>query len=62
MVSVKPENAERFEALFSGLPVAQIGTVTADKKLTVKGVKGATRIDTDLETLRKPFKKTLYGI
>ena len=62
IVSVKPENAARFEELFAGLPVAQIGTVAADKKLVVKGVKGATRIDTDLETLRKPFKKTLYGI
>jgi phosphoribosylformylglycinamidine synthase len=62
IVSVKPENVARFEELFAGLPVAQIGTVAADKKLTVKGVKGAMRIDTDLETLRKPFKKTLYGI
>jgi phosphoribosylformylglycinamidine synthase subunit PurSL len=62
VVSVKPENAARFEELFAGLPVAQIGTVTADKKLVVKGVKGATRIDTDLDSLRKPFKKTLYGI
>jgi phosphoribosylformylglycinamidine synthase len=62
IVSVKPGNAARFESLFAGLSVAQIGTVTTDKKLIVKGVKGATRIDTDLETLRKPFKKTLYGI
>jgi phosphoribosylformylglycinamidine synthase len=62
IVSVKSENATRFEELFTGLPVAQIGTVTADKKLVVKGVKGATRIDTDLDSLRKPFKKTLYGI
>jgi phosphoribosylformylglycinamidine synthase len=62
IVSVKPENTARFEELFAGLPVAQIGTVTTEKKLVVKGVKGATRINTDLDALRKPFKKTLYGI
>ncbi len=62
IVSVKPGNAVRFEALFAGLPVAQIGTVTAEKRLLVKGVNGAARIDTDLDALRKPFKKTLHGI
>ena len=62
IVSVKPENVARFEELFAGQSVAQIGTVTADKKLVVKGVKGVVRIDTDLDSLRKPFKKTLYGI
>jgi phosphoribosylformylglycinamidine synthase len=62
IVSVKPENAAKFEALFSGVSVSQIGTVTADKKLVVKGVKGATRINTAISDLAKPFKKTLHGI
>ena len=62
IVTVDPSNAARFEEIFSGVPFAKIGTVTAEKKLIVRGTKGSTRIDTDLETLRKPFKKTLYGI
>jgi phosphoribosylformylglycinamidine synthase len=62
IVSVKAENAARLEELFAGLPVAQIGTVTAEKKLVVNGTKGASKIDTDLDSLIKPFKHTLYGI
>ena len=62
IVTVAPEDAAVFEEYFAGVPFAQIGTVTADKKLTVRGIRGATRIDAGIETLRKPFKKTLYGI
>jgi len=62
IVSVKPENAVCFEVIFAGLPFAQIGTVTADKKLIVKGVRGAVRVDAAISDLTKPFKKTLYGI
>ncbi len=57
IVTVAPEKAAKLEALFAGLPIVKIGTVTADKKLTVKGSVGVA-----LDALVKPFKQTLYGI
>jgi phosphoribosylformylglycinamidine synthase len=57
IVTVAPGKAADLEALFAGLPIAKIGTVTADKKLTVKG-----SVSVDIDALVKPFKKTLYGV
>jgi phosphoribosylformylglycinamidine synthase len=57
VVTVAPEKAADLEELFTGLPIAKIGTVTAEKKLAVKGSVGI-----DIDSLTKPFKETLYGV
>jgi len=57
VVSVAPEKAAELEALFAGLPIQKVGSVTEAKKLVVKGA-----IDADIDALVKPFKATLYGV
>jgi phosphoribosylformylglycinamidine synthase subunit PurSL len=57
IVTVAPENVAALEALFAGLPVAKIGTVTADKKLSIRSA-----VDVSLEALTRPFKSTLHGV
>jgi phosphoribosylformylglycinamidine synthase len=57
IVSVAPEKTAELEALFAGLPIAKIGTVSAEKKLVVKGA-----VDVALDALVKPFKETLHGV
>jgi len=57
LVSVASEKAAELEALFAGLPIAKVGTVTDGKKLVVKGT-----VDVDITTLVEPFKGTLKGV
>jgi len=57
IVSCAPEKAAELETLFAGLPIAKIGTVVAEKKLSIQGV-----VSVSLETLVQPFKATLHGI
>ena len=57
IVTVASEKSTELEALFAGLPVARIGTVVEEKKLSVKG-----SVSIDLQDLVQPFKATLYGV
>jgi phosphoribosylformylglycinamidine synthase len=57
VVSVAPEKAAELEALFVGLPIEKIGSVTEARKLVVAG-----SINADVDALVKPFKETLYGV
>ncbi len=57
VVTVSPEKAAELEALFAGLPIAKIGTVTEDKVLKVAG-----SLNVGIDALVKPFKETLYGV
>jgi len=57
VVSVAPEKAAELETLCAGLPIQKIGSVTAAKKLVVKGA-----VDADIESLVTPFKETLCGV
>jgi phosphoribosylformylglycinamidine synthase len=55
-----PENAKtEFEAVMKGRVCAEIGTVTKDSKLTVRGLNGAVTVDSSLADLRKSWKATL---
>ena len=56
-MSASPEKSAELEALFAGLPIARVGTVTKEKKLVVKG-----GVDVELDALAKPFKGTLHGV
>jgi len=57
IVTVAPEKAAELEGIFDALPIKKIGTVTANKKLTVNG-----SVDVDIDALVKPFKETLHGV
>ncbi len=57
VVTVAPEKAAELEALFAGLPIAKIGSVTEEKKLVVNGA-----LNVDIDALVKPFKETLHGV
>jgi phosphoribosylformylglycinamidine synthase len=57
IVTVAPEQATELEALFSGLPIAKVGTVTAEKTLTIN-----ESVSVELDALVKPFKETLHGV
>ncbi len=56
-MSVAPEKAAELEALFAGLPIAKIGSVTEGKTLKIAGT-----VDVELDALVKPFKETLLGV
>ena len=57
IVSCAPEKTAELETLFAGLPIAKIGTVVAEKKLSIQGA-----VEVSLEALVQPFKATLHGI
>jgi phosphoribosylformylglycinamidine synthase len=58
VITIDPKRKEEFEALFNGFAFAQIGTMTADRDFTIKGLSGKTLIQTDTETLNKYYRKT----
>lgn len=62
VITCSPDKKSDLESLFSKLPCSRIGTVTDDRKLKIHGTGGNKAVETDIETLRKSFKGTLYGI
>jgi phosphoribosylformylglycinamidine synthase II len=62
VITCPPDRISDLESLFSGVPCAAIGTVTGERKLRINGTGGKTVLDMDIETLRRSFKETLYGI
>ena len=57
VVTCAPENAAAMESLFHGLPCAKVGIVRPERTLKMDGC-----LTTDIDDLRKAFKKTFYGI
>lgn len=62
VITVAEENAAKVEELFAGLPIAQIGKVCGCCTLKIKGVDGSDVVKAEIDTLRTPFKETLYGV
>ncbi len=58
IVTIAPENREKFEELFSSVQCSQIGTITGDKNFTIKGFNDKDLIKTDIKTLNEYYKKT----
>jgi phosphoribosylformylglycinamidine synthase II len=55
-----PEKAKsEFEAVLKGRMCAEIGTVTKDSTLAIRGLNGATTLDSSLAELRRSWKATL---
>ncbi len=59
LIEVSEQDRGLFEELMWGKSCVQIGNVTKEQKLAVKGLNGKTVIDASLETLRRSWKKTL---
>ncbi len=57
VVTCAPGNAAAVEAVFKDIPHARVGTVTETRTLRI-----GNWIASELETLRRSFKKTLHGI
>jgi phosphoribosylformylglycinamidine synthase len=62
IITCSEENAAKVEAIFAGLPIAQIGKVCGCGQLNITGVDGDSVIKAQIDTLRTPFKETLYGV
>ena len=57
VLTARPEHAGELEALFEGIPLACVGTVTEARRLKL-----GTVVDSDLDALRAAFKRTLWDI
>jgi phosphoribosylformylglycinamidine synthase len=58
VVTTAPENAERFAAIFRGLPCRMVGEVTAEPRLSIRSGRKIA-VDLDLASIRTAFKETL---
>ena len=59
LVEVKPEHAPAFEACFTGVPVARVGTTTSDPRLRIAGANGEWLLWVKLATLKEAWQKPL---
>ena len=59
MVTVPPEKKEEFEKIMENNVFSQIGVVSDDCKLKVRGLDGDYVINSDLNYLKLVWKKTL---
>jgi phosphoribosylformylglycinamidine synthase II len=62
VITCAPDDEPAVKALFQGLPFARVGTVFAERRIRITGESGRKLVDMDLDTLRRAFKETLYGI
>lgn len=56
LVTVNPANKEKFEAIFAGLPVGEIGTVRDDNKLVIDDI-----VNTDVDKLNESYRLIFKG-
>jgi len=59
LVTVKPANQERFEALFAGQLFACIGQVSTDEYLKIVGLQGETLIRSSIGDLKEAWQSPL---
>jgi phosphoribosylformylglycinamidine synthase len=60
LITVDPRRRAALEALFEGLPLARIGTVTRAPQLVINGQNGEALLKLDVDTLRRTWEKP-YG-
>jgi phosphoribosylformylglycinamidine synthase len=58
IVTVAPENMEKFEKMMEGNAYAMVGVVTEDKRFKVQGLNGEMIINEDINNLRSAYHKT----
>ncbi len=59
LVEINPKDKAAFEAVMKGKVCAEIGKVTKNPTLKIKGLKGSTIVDADVAGLRAAWKRTL---
>ncbi|MFX1519722.1 MAG: AIR synthase-related protein [Promethearchaeota archaeon] len=59
IVTISPEKKEEFERIMRDSMYSQLGIVTQDRILKIKGLDGNFLIDSDLDYLKKAWKSTL---
>ena len=59
LVTVKPGNRERFEALFAGQELACIGRVTDDRTLKIVGLSGHILVRSTIDDLKEAWQSPL---
>jgi phosphoribosylformylglycinamidine synthase len=62
VATILPENQKAFEKTMGQNVFAKIGVVTVDKSLKIYGLKGERIINSDINSLKSAWKKTLDGI
>jgi phosphoribosylformylglycinamidine synthase subunit PurSL len=62
LVTVHPENSDRFEALMAGNCFAAIGVATAEPLLTITGLAGSLVVKSGLAELKEAWQKTLRDL
>jgi phosphoribosylformylglycinamidine synthase subunit PurSL len=58
IVTIDPQNRKSFENLFTAMPMACIGRVTADPQLTVDGPDGSPIVNLTVPALKTAWQKT----
>ncbi len=58
LLTIDPKNQEVFESRLSGLPLAQIGTITAEPRLLINGLDEDPIVDLSLAELKNAWQKT----
>jgi phosphoribosylformylglycinamidine synthase len=61
LVSCPPDRESDVRGSLEGVPVGRIGTVTAERRLLIRGGRGRTLVNLPLDPMRKAFKETLDG-
>ena len=62
IVTVAPQDRDRFEERFKDLPCACVGRVTGGKKVKVRGLAGKVLFNVDLQQLKRAWKKTFANL
>jgi phosphoribosylformylglycinamidine synthase subunit PurSL len=62
VVTCAAERGGELERLFSGLAIARVGTVAAERRLKITGPGGRVVVEAEIDDIRRAFRKTLDGI
>jgi phosphoribosylformylglycinamidine synthase len=62
VITCAPDSENELATLFSDLPCARVGSVSAERRLRITGEGGRKLVDKDVDALRRAFRETLYGI
>jgi phosphoribosylformylglycinamidine synthase len=62
VITCAPGDEAAVQRAFGDLPLARVGQVTAEKRLSIAGASGSRIVDIDIDALRRAFKETLYGV
>jgi phosphoribosylformylglycinamidine synthase II len=62
VITCSPEDAEAVETIFRAVPCTRVGTVSAERRVCITGADNRRLVDMDIDTLRRAFKDTLYGV